>query len=46
MYAALARMASAQRIELDLAERLRLVRELGGAKVLMRECRRRRRKSG
>ena len=33
MYAALSRMASAQRVELDLAERLRLVRELGGPRV-------------
>jgi cyclopropane-fatty-acyl-phospholipid synthase len=35
MYAALSRMASAQRVELDLAERLRLVRELGGPRVLV-----------
>ena len=35
MYAALARMGSAQRLEFDLAERLRLVRELGGARVLL-----------
>ena len=35
MHAALARMAPAQRIELDLAERLRLLRELGGPRVLL-----------
>ncbi len=35
MYAALARMASAQRIDLDFAERLRLLRELGGPRVLL-----------
>src|ERR1035441_7534026 len=35
MYAALSRMASAQRVELDLAERLRLVRELGGPRGLV-----------
>jgi cyclopropane-fatty-acyl-phospholipid synthase len=35
MYAALARMASAQRIDLDFTERLRLLRELGGPRVLL-----------
>jgi len=35
MYAALARMASAQRIDLDFPERLRLLRELGGPRVLL-----------
>ncbi len=35
MYTALARMASAQRLEMDLAARLRLVRELGGTRVLV-----------
>jgi cyclopropane-fatty-acyl-phospholipid synthase len=35
MYAALARMAGAQRIDLDLGERLRLLRQLGGPKVLL-----------
>jgi cyclopropane-fatty-acyl-phospholipid synthase len=34
MYSALARMASAQRSQLGLAEKLSLVRELGGARVL------------
>jgi cyclopropane-fatty-acyl-phospholipid synthase len=35
MYAALARMTSAQRIDLDFSERLRLLRELGGPRVLL-----------
>src|SRR5580658_9186368 len=35
MYSALARMASAQRLETGLGEKLRLVRDLGGAKVLV-----------
>jgi cyclopropane-fatty-acyl-phospholipid synthase len=35
MYAALARMLHAQRIDLDLAERLRVLRQLGGARVLL-----------
>src|ERR1035441_10336506 len=35
MYAALSRMASAQRVELDLAERLRLVGALGGPRGLV-----------
>ncbi len=35
MYTALARMASAQRMEITPAGRLRLVRELGGTKVLV-----------
>jgi cyclopropane-fatty-acyl-phospholipid synthase len=35
MYAALARMANAQRLETGLREKLRLVRDLGGAKVLL-----------
>jgi cyclopropane-fatty-acyl-phospholipid synthase len=35
MYAALARMASAQRIDLDFSERLRVLRELGGPRVLL-----------
>ena len=35
MYTALARMASAQQLEARLSEKLRLVRELGGAKVLL-----------
>jgi cyclopropane-fatty-acyl-phospholipid synthase len=35
MYAALARMGGAQRIDLDLGERLRLLRQLGGPRVLL-----------
>jgi len=35
MYAALARMAGAQRLDLDLGERLRLLRQLGGPRVLL-----------
>jgi cyclopropane-fatty-acyl-phospholipid synthase len=35
MYSALARMAGAQRIDLDLGERLRLLRQLGGPRVLL-----------
>jgi cyclopropane-fatty-acyl-phospholipid synthase len=35
MYVALARMLNAQRIDLDLAERLRVLRQLGGARVLL-----------
>jgi cyclopropane-fatty-acyl-phospholipid synthase len=35
MYAALARMAGAQRIDLDFSERLRVLRELGGPRVLL-----------
>jgi cyclopropane-fatty-acyl-phospholipid synthase len=35
MYAALARMASAQRLQTGLREKLRLVRDLGGARVLV-----------
>jgi cyclopropane-fatty-acyl-phospholipid synthase len=35
MYAALARMASAQRVDLDFSERLRVLRELGGPRVLL-----------
>ncbi len=35
MYAALARMAGAQRIDLDLPERLRLLRQLGGPRILL-----------
>jgi cyclopropane-fatty-acyl-phospholipid synthase len=35
MYSALARMASAQRLETRLTEKLQLVRALGGAKVLI-----------
>jgi cyclopropane-fatty-acyl-phospholipid synthase len=35
MYAALARMASAQRVGLDFSERLRVLRELGGPRVLL-----------
>jgi cyclopropane-fatty-acyl-phospholipid synthase len=35
MYTALARMASAQRMDLDLGEKLRLLRELGGARLLV-----------
>jgi cyclopropane-fatty-acyl-phospholipid synthase len=35
MYAALARMASAQRIDLDFSERLRVLRDLGGPRVLL-----------
>src|ERR1700683_2246928 len=35
MYSALARMTNAQRLETGLGEKLRLVRELGGAKVLL-----------
>jgi cyclopropane-fatty-acyl-phospholipid synthase len=35
MYAALARMASAQRLDLDFSERLRVLRELGGPRVLL-----------
>src|SRR5258708_34838579 len=34
MYAALARMGSAQRLGLDFSERLRVLRELGGPRVL------------
>jgi cyclopropane-fatty-acyl-phospholipid synthase len=35
MYTALARMANAQRLDSGLGEKLRLVRDLGGAKVLL-----------
>jgi cyclopropane-fatty-acyl-phospholipid synthase len=35
MYTALARMVQAQQIQLDLPERLRLLRELGGPKTLL-----------
>src|SRR6266566_5601028 len=35
MYAALARMAQAQRENLDLTERLRILRQLGGPRVLL-----------
>src|SRR6266568_4429656 len=35
MYAALARMLQAQRTDLDFAERLRLLRQLGGPRVLL-----------
>ncbi len=35
MYAALARMGGAHRIDLDLGERLRLLRQLGGLRVLL-----------
>jgi cyclopropane-fatty-acyl-phospholipid synthase len=35
MYAALARLAGAQRLDFDLGERLRLLRQLGGPKVLL-----------
>src|ERR1700735_3611079 len=35
MYAALARMAGAQRLDLDLGERLRLLRQLGGPRGLL-----------
>jgi len=35
MYAALARMTSAQRLDLDFSERLRVLRDLGGPRVLL-----------
>ncbi len=35
MYAALARMAAAQRLDMSAAERLRLLRELGGPRLLL-----------
>ncbi len=35
MYAALARMLQAQRMDMDFAERLRLLRQLGGPRVLL-----------
>ncbi len=35
MYAALARMIQAQRMDMDFAERLRLLRQLGGPRVLL-----------
>ncbi len=35
MYTALARMAKAQTMNIDLSERLRLLRELGGPKLLL-----------
>src|SRR5258708_18365378 len=35
MYTALARMVQAQQVQLDFAERLRLLRELGGPKRLL-----------
>ena len=44
MYTALARMARTQSMNLDLAERLRLFRELGGPRTLSRGSRRPRRR--